>query len=521
MAIALRKIFARQPDSTPPNLGILIDKRAFTARRLLLLESLYDDLVDIDPIGSVDKETLEHELGRPELDKTYSKVILWSLSQYDKILYLDADTLPNTSSSRTVVDLLKLDFPRNKILAASDSGFPDIFNSGMFVLRPDSSDFSQLRQLAQSADPTVSFDGADQGLLNQYFNPNPDWVSELLDAGLTNVQDVPGHATSLWIKLPFLYNVTPSAQYEYFPAFKHFTGNLSNTPHIGADGGLSNPGLYPYVAETLSRYHSAAASYFTSGSAFGARSQVSLVHYIGPYKPWSSLPQDRVYDEWWQHWFSQFHDTIENVLGTQKPPSVEVAEMAEVQENEAEPQMYDAPIAFDPATLCDPKNYEHIPDLIRTSADAQWDPSSAPPPAPEPGYHSNFEVKQFTNAWNEVLRGSNPPERSPSPVHVEDDKGEYGYHPSQRAERVFDSSRDIKIHHSLYKEVADVPEVEQEEPKDESVALIEERLEELGFVETVVEMDPEINEEEHFTHGAAEVFPWERAQRRPERVFDW
>jgi hypothetical protein len=43
----------------------------------------------------------------------------------------------------------------------------------------------------------------------------------------------------------------------------------------------------------------------------------------------------------------------------------------------------------------------------------------------------------------------------------------------------------------------------------------------MGLVENEVEMDPDINEEDHFNHGSLQLFPWERNQRRAERVFDW
>lgn len=526
LAIALKKLLAKTQTVTSPKLCVLIDKQAFTREHLLLLSEFYDDLVDIDPISTKDVDTLNNDLGRPDLNKTYSKILLWSLIQYDKILYLDADTLPNINGSLTVVDLLSLDFPQNRILAAPDSGFPDIFNSGMFVLRPNITDFSRLSQLASSSEGSVSFDGADQGLLNQYFNPNPDWVSELLSSNRTNVNEAPGFATSLWVKLPFLYNVTPSAQYEYLPAFKHFTDE--NGPVNQRRGQSYAPGAeepkYAGVSETLGRYHSTAASYFNSGSlyAFGVNAKTKLVHYIGPFKPWNSNWNDNAYGEWWSLWFGQFHDTIENVLGwTSEKPSTTI-------ENDSQPyelSYTDKEFTFDPSTLCDPVNYQHIPDSVPPSADALWNPADAPPPAPEPHFKSTFDIGEFKSSWDEKPHEvQQEPQEAISETHNNETAIEpgYGYHPSQQPERVFDSSQDFVLNHPLHKKllVEDIP-VDKKEDGEVTVAQVEERFQEMGLIENEVEMDPEINEEDEFNHGARQLFPWERNQRRPQRVFDW
>ena len=58
-------------------------------------------------------------------------------------------------------------FERPELSAASDVGWPDCFNSGVFVFEPSSKTFSELLDMAVTKG---SFDGADQGLLNQYFS---------------------------------------------------------------------------------------------------------------------------------------------------------------------------------------------------------------------------------------------------------------------------------------------------------------------------------------------------------------
>lgn len=98
--------------------------------------------------------------------------------------------------------------------AAPDVGWPDCFNSGVMVLRPNLQDYNALRALAEKG---VSFDGADQGLLNMHFN-NAD-------------ADAVGRCG--WHRLGFGYNCTPSANYQYLPAFKHYGGSISLVHFIG------------------------------------------------------------------------------------------------------------------------------------------------------------------------------------------------------------------------------------------------------------------------------------------------
>lgn len=90
-------------------------------------------------------------------------------------------------------------FEREELSAAPDVGWPDCFNSGVFVYRPSLDTFSKITQFALEKG---SFDGGDQGLLNSYFS---DWATS----------DISRH-------LPFLYNTCSTATYSYLPAFKQY-----------------------------------------------------------------------------------------------------------------------------------------------------------------------------------------------------------------------------------------------------------------------------------------------------------
>lgn len=100
-------------------------------------------------------------------------------------------------------ELLTMD---TKFAAAPDVGWPDCFNSGLMVLNPNLSDYYSLLALAHRG---ISFDGADQGLLNMHFTE--------------------------WERLSFTYNCTPNANYQYVPAYKYFQNSIKILHFIGAE----------------------------------------------------------------------------------------------------------------------------------------------------------------------------------------------------------------------------------------------------------------------------------------------
>ncbi|CAH0724632.1 unnamed protein product, partial [Brenthis ino] len=166
------------------------------------LRAVFAEVVVVDVLDSRDAAHLAL-LQRPELGITFTKIHCWSLTQYEKCVFLDADAL--------VVQNCDELFEREELSAAPDVGWPDCFNSGVFVFRPSAETFSNLVTFAAERG---SFDGGDQGLLNSYFS---DWAHG----------DINKH-------LPFLYNVTSAAFYSYIPALKHYGQNLKIIHFIGA-----------------------------------------------------------------------------------------------------------------------------------------------------------------------------------------------------------------------------------------------------------------------------------------------
>ncbi|KAI6191903.1 hypothetical protein M3Y97_00278000 [Aphelenchoides bicaudatus] len=136
------------------------------------------------------------------LGLTFTKLHAWRLTEYEKAVFLDADTLVLQN-----VDEL---FSRPEISAAPDIGWPDYFNSGVFVFTPS---LERYRELVQFGLQEGSFDGGDQGLLNKWFK---DWRES--DAS---------H------RLPFIYNMTAGAIYSYAAALKIHGENIKIVHFLG------------------------------------------------------------------------------------------------------------------------------------------------------------------------------------------------------------------------------------------------------------------------------------------------
>lgn len=101
----------------------------------------------VDILKSTNIDNLQL-LGRPELDITFTKIQLWTLTNYKKLVFLDADTYPTRN-----IDSL---FSWPSLSAAPDAGWPDCFNSGVFVTEPSEKVFKELLDLASEKG---SFDG--------------------------------------------------------------------------------------------------------------------------------------------------------------------------------------------------------------------------------------------------------------------------------------------------------------------------------------------------------------------------
>lgn len=163
-----------------------------------ILQTLYDHVIPVDRIHNPNPANL-YLLNRGDLLYAFTKINVWRLVQFRKIVFLDADVV----ALRAPDELFDIDSPFS---AAPDIGWPDAFNTGVMTLKPNMGTYWALQTLAASGD---SFDGADQGLLNQYY------------------------AHKDWHRLSFTYNCTPNASYQYEPAYRYYKSKISMVHFIG------------------------------------------------------------------------------------------------------------------------------------------------------------------------------------------------------------------------------------------------------------------------------------------------
>ncbi|BHF58038.1 Glycogenin-1 [Sparganum proliferum] len=166
-----------------------------------LLRKVYDNVIVVKQLQSTDNGSAFF-LNRPNLGTTYTKLHCWKLTEFSKAVFLDADII----ALQNIDDL----FEYEEFSAAPDTSWPDMFNSGVFVFKPSLTTYAGLLKLASTES---SFDGGDQGLLNEYFH---DWNQ------LTLSNHLPfAYNCSCWV-LPNDINIF----YTRAPAWKKFNSSV-------------------------------------------------------------------------------------------------------------------------------------------------------------------------------------------------------------------------------------------------------------------------------------------------------
>ncbi|KAK7058372.1 glycogenin glucosyltransferase [Paramarasmius palmivorus] len=201
VAAALRDVHPSPP--VPPEVAFttvcLVTPETVDVSTIKLLRRAFNVVIGVEIITQEDDKNLRL-LGRPDLSTVLTKLHVFRLTQYSKIIFLDADVLP----IRPLSHLFTLP---HEFSAAPDVGWPDIFNSGVMVLSPGEDKFRELQDLLKSRG---SWDGGDQGLLNEWRGQN-------------------------WNRISFTYNTTPTAAYTYAPAYARFGSQISAIHFIGSN----------------------------------------------------------------------------------------------------------------------------------------------------------------------------------------------------------------------------------------------------------------------------------------------
>ncbi|GKT48864.1 glycogenin-1 [Colletotrichum spaethianum] len=184
---------------TSKQLVVLVTLDTVSAEVITELKAVYDQVIPVPRIRNARPANL-YLMNRPDLHSAFTKVNLWRQTQFSKIVYIDADVV----AYRAPDELFDIAAPFS---AAPDIGWPDLFNTGVMVLSPNMGDYYALMAMAERG---ISFDGADQGLLNMHFK-------------------------NTYNRISFTYNVTPSAHYQYVPAYRHFQSSINMVHFIGPD----------------------------------------------------------------------------------------------------------------------------------------------------------------------------------------------------------------------------------------------------------------------------------------------
>ncbi|EGN93162.1 glycosyltransferase family 8 protein [Serpula lacrymans var. lacrymans S7.3] len=202
LAAALKDVHANLQESkdTPAyETACIVTPETLDVSTIKLLRRAFNVVIGVEVISQEDDKGLTL-LGRPDLNTVITKIHVFRLTQYSKVIFLDADILP----IRPLSHLFTLP---HEFSAVPDVGWPDIFNSGMMVLSPGDDHYNNIQELLKTRG---SWDGGDQGLLNEWRGGD-------------------------WNRLSFTYNTTPTAAYTYAPAYERFGSNISAIHFIGTN----------------------------------------------------------------------------------------------------------------------------------------------------------------------------------------------------------------------------------------------------------------------------------------------
>eukprot|EP00752_Nemacystus_decipiens_P017080 g15297.t1 len=129
-----------------------------------VLAAAADEVIEVEPIAMPAKEAVGHDGVPTWVQVGYTKLRLLGLTQYERVVYIDADAL--------VMGNLDELFDREVEFAAAPDVFPpDKFNAGVMLVVPS---LLVLKDMLSKVETLPSYDGGDTGFLNAYF---ADWFS--------------------------------------------------------------------------------------------------------------------------------------------------------------------------------------------------------------------------------------------------------------------------------------------------------------------------------------------------------
>lgn len=169
---------------------------AVSAATFARLQSLCDGAERVETISCPYNVTTE---GRSTCsDSTWvqaelTKLHVWNLTRFQKVVYLDADTL-------VVANIDELFTLPCSFAAAPDIFPPDRFNAGVMVIEPNAQVF---RDMLAAVGNLPSYDGGDTGFLNSFF---PLWYDNGVGPTTATSAPTPTAVSMTFVRLPFGYN---------------------------------------------------------------------------------------------------------------------------------------------------------------------------------------------------------------------------------------------------------------------------------------------------------------------------
>ena len=137
------------------------------------------EVLEVKPVGckhkidesvTGDKYDLKgeaYQAGLARWKTTCTKFAAWTLTQFDRIIFMDSDMLVVGN-----IDDALYGFSNASLVASPETFPPDTFNSGFMVLNPSTSTYKKLLELNEIVG---SAEGGDQGVFNNGLCPH--WFS--------------------------------------------------------------------------------------------------------------------------------------------------------------------------------------------------------------------------------------------------------------------------------------------------------------------------------------------------------
>lgn len=170
----------------------------------------------LDPAITPDKFDLkgeQYQAGLKRWENTCTKFAAWTLHDFDRVLFMDSDTLVIGP-----IDDALYGYSNASFVAAPEVFPPDTFNSGFIVLNPSKKEFKRIMDANRKVG---SAEGGDQGVFNNGVCPN--WYTA-------------DHDDKLCGRLPWLYNVEV-AHFTQYSTLRKMSGQRPvSMIHFVSDG---------------------------------------------------------------------------------------------------------------------------------------------------------------------------------------------------------------------------------------------------------------------------------------------